>query len=202
LPAGQNSITAQYSGDANYSGSTSSSSVVTVQADFGFAAAPASLTIANPGASATTMLTVTGQTGYNSTITFSAASCAGLPRETTCSFSPATVSGSGSTTLTISTTAAHSTKLDGAGKWAASLGLILGGIFLFGSGSIKRYRALSFVIVLAFLVTIAGCGGGSSGGGGGGGNQDPGTPAGTSNVTIAATGGAITHTTVIAVNVK
>src|SRR5205085_7994793 len=47
LPAGQDSITAQYSGDPNYIASTSSATVVTVQPDFAFAAAIPSLTIAN-----------------------------------------------------------------------------------------------------------------------------------------------------------
>ena len=38
LPAGQNIITAQYAGDSNYTGSTSATTTVNVQADFAFAA--------------------------------------------------------------------------------------------------------------------------------------------------------------------
>ena len=64
LPVGQNSITAQYSGDTNYAGSTASATVVNVQSDFAFAAAAPAMTIATPGGSGTLMLTVTGQSGY------------------------------------------------------------------------------------------------------------------------------------------
>ena len=51
LPLGQNNITAQYSGDANYVGSTSSATTVNVQADFTFEAATRLMTISSPGAS-------------------------------------------------------------------------------------------------------------------------------------------------------
>src|SRR4029077_3127869 len=50
LPAGQNSVTAQYSGNANYSGSTASATVVNVQSDFAFVASAPTITIAAPGA--------------------------------------------------------------------------------------------------------------------------------------------------------
>lgn len=202
LPAGQNSITAQYSGDTNYIASTSAASVVTVQADFAFAAANPSITIASPGSSGTAMLTVTGQTGYNSTINFSAASCSGLPRESTCSFSPASVTGSGSTTLTITTTAAHSARLEGPGGWTTTLGLTFAGVLLLGSRSRRAGRSnLLSLIAFAFLITIAGCGGGGSGGSSGSGG-DPGTPAGTSTITVTATSGALSHTATVTLKVQ
>ena len=113
LPVGQDSITAVFSGDNNYAGSTSAPAIVNVQADFSIAAVPPSISISSPGGKGTTTLTITGQTGYNGTVNFSAASCAGLPRESTCSFSPASVTGSGSTTLTVTTTAPHTARLNG-----------------------------------------------------------------------------------------
>src|SRR5258708_372987 len=64
------------------------------------------------GSSATYDLGLAGRYGYNGTITFS---CTGLPSKAACSFSPAAVVGLGnlplSTTLTISTVAATTTKL-------------------------------------------------------------------------------------------
>jgi Pro-kumamolisin, activation domain/Bacterial Ig-like domain (group 3) len=58
LPIGQDLITAQYSGDSNYTGSISSATTVNVQADFALAAAAPSITIANPGGNGTVMLNV------------------------------------------------------------------------------------------------------------------------------------------------
>jgi hypothetical protein len=202
LPVGQNAITAQYSGDSNYTGSVSAAITVNVGADFVFAATGPSITIASPGGSGTAMLTVTGQPGYGGTINFSAASCAGLPRESTCSFNPASVTSTGSTTLTISTTAAHSARLEGPAGWTTSLGATLAGIFLLGKKSRRRnWSCLLSLIAASCLITIVSCGGGSSGGGGGG-NKDPGTPAGTSTVTVTATSGTLTHTTALTLTIQ
>jgi hypothetical protein len=201
LPTGQNSITAQYSGDANYLASPASAAItVNVLPDFSFTAAAPSVTIASPGGSGTVMLTITGQPGYNGTVNFSATSCAGLPSESTCSFSPASVTGNGSTTLTIATTAAHHASLQDSGWWTTGLGGALAGVFLLGGASRRQaWSRLLSVMAFAFVITIAGCGGGGSGGGG---NTDPGTPVGASTVTVTATSGPITHTATLTLNVQ
>src|SRR4029077_3882335 len=200
LPSGQNVITAQYSGESNYTGSTSPPTTVNVHADFALAADP-SITISHPGGRGTATLTVTGQPGYSGTINFSAASCAGLPRESTCSFNPASVTNSGSTTLTVSTTAAHSAMLEGPAWWTTSFGATLAGICLLGIGSRRRaWRRLLSLIAVACLITIASCGGG--GGGGGGENMDPGTPAGSSTVTVTVSSGTLTHSATLALTIQ
>ena len=56
------------------------------------------------------------------------------------------------------------------------------------------------LMLFALLLTIAGCGGGSSGSGGH--NQDPGTPAGSSVVTVTATSGSITHSATFTLTVQ
>lgn len=195
LPFGQNVITAQYSGDSHYMGSISPATTVNVQPDFALAfAEPSTMTIARQGDSGSIVLTVTGQPGFNGTINFTPASCTGLPRESACSFSPASITGSGSTTLTVSTTAPHSAKLESPGWWSTSLGM-LAGIFLLGGASRRRSggRLLS-LLVFAFLITIAGCGGGG-GGSSGGGSRDLGTPLGTTGVAVTVSSGNLTHST-------
>ncbi len=206
VPAGQDSLRAQYSGDSSYAGATSPAITVNVLPDFALAADAPSITIASPGGSGTLTLTVTGQPGYNSTINFPATSCSGLPRESTCSFSPASVTGSGSTTLTISTKAAHSARLEGPGWWISSFGATLAGVLLLGGASRRRRgdgrpaRQMLALMAFALLITVAGCGGGS--GGGGGHSQDPGTPAGSSTVTVIATSGSITHSVTFTLTVQ
>ena len=191
LPFGRNDITAQYSGDSHYMGSISPATTVDVQPDFALSIAePSMITIARQGDSGSIVLTVTGQPGFNGTVNFTPASCTGLPRESACNFSPVSITGSGSTTLTISTTAPRSARLEGPGWWSTSLG-ILAGIFLLGGASMRRSggRLLS-LMVFAFLITIAGCGGG-----GGGSSRDLGTPLGTTGVVVTVSSGNLTHAT-------
>jgi len=198
LPVGQDIVTAQYSGDANYTGSTSSAVVITAQADFVFAAATPSITIANPGGSGTAMLTIAGQPGYNGTVNFTSTSCSGLPRESSCSFNPASLTGSGSTTLTIRTTAPRSASLEGGGCWTTSFGATLAAIFMLSGGSRRReWGRLFSLLAVSCLITIASCGGSSKSGGG-----DAGTPPGSSTVTVTASSGTLTHTATITLNIQ
>jgi hypothetical protein len=75
--------------------------------------------------------------------------------------------------------------------YAAFLPGLFGIMFTVGSRkrSLRGMRLLGLIVVLGFsTLWLASCGGSSSGGGG---NSDPGTPKGTSTVTInAATSGA------------
>lgn len=186
LTSGGNSITAQYSGDSNYSGSTAPAINVGTEADFAFAAGNNSVTVSSPGGSATNSLTVTGQTGYNGTINFTGAACGGLPALTSCSFSPTSVAGNGSTTVTIKTTAPTSAALHPL-RWTG-MGFVFAGVFLF---SVPRKRGRGIVIGSVLMICIAlvsvGCGGGNSSSGGGGGGGAPGTPPGSYTVTVTAT---------------
>jgi hypothetical protein len=201
LPIGQNIVTVQYKGDSSYTGSISSATTVNVQADFAFTTTAPTITIASPGSSGTATLTITGQPGYSGTINFSAASCPGLPRESTCSFIPASVTNSGTTTLTVSTTAAHSARLEGPAWWTTSFGATLAGILLLGSGSRRRaWRRLLSLMAVSGLITIASCGGG--GGSSSGGTTDPGTPVGSSTVTVTAINGTLNHTITFSLTVQ
>jgi len=67
--------------------------------DFAISASPSSQTVAR-GASATYTVTITATGGFTGTVNFSVS---GLPSRTSASFNPASVTGSGSSTLTVST---------------------------------------------------------------------------------------------------
>jgi len=103
LPLGADSLTATYAGDANFGGSMASPVTETViEPDYSIASNPTSLTI-QQGASGTVLFTITPVGGFSQSV---ALACSGLPANSTCTFSPATVSPNGSpvtSTLTIAT---------------------------------------------------------------------------------------------------
>jgi hypothetical protein len=144
------------------------------------------------------MLSVTGVNGYDGTITFSAASCTGLPAGSSCSFSPASVTGSGTTTLTISTTAAamlapvghQSTPAARAAAGRLMLSLI--GFAILWLAIQARRRKLRWSVVAGFLIVacligVASCGGSSSNSSGGGGGAVP------ANIVVTGSDGTNSH---------
>ena len=213
LPVGTYSISAQYNGDANYAPSTAVGVLgvkVTAGPDFNITFAPATLNVSSPGASASTTVTVTGSNGFNSAINFSPALCSGLPSESSCSFSPATVTGSGTTMLTVSTTAPSSllplSRHMDVGGWrtvAGAIRFLLLAVALLALGIQARRRRWNFLataLSLALLIANAACGG--SGGGGVTPPTNPGTPlVQNQTVTVTVTSGTITHTFTFTLNV-
>jgi hypothetical protein len=105
FPVGTTTISAQYSGDSNYVGSTSAPVTITVT-DFSFSANPSTINIAAPGQGGSSTVTVTPISGFAGTVNFSAGN--GCPTGATCTFSPASVNVTSASpvtsTLTITTT--------------------------------------------------------------------------------------------------
>jgi hypothetical protein len=189
--AGQYTITASYSGDNSFHPSSSTQSVsFTIQPGFltSLGAAPL-VNISSAGMSGSIPINVFASSGFASVISFT---CAGLPAESRCTFGPTSITGSGQILVTVSTTAPHITQLLDQrpyylARWLTGGGFALAGIFVLGSPRRRRHRLPLLLITLALLLMIPACGGG----GGSHHQQDPGTPAGTYNVTVAAAGGAI-----------
>jgi hypothetical protein len=181
LPTGQNSITAQYQADTNYSGSTSPAITLTVAPDFDLAFTGTTgsvMTISAPGGSGTLTLTVTGTADYAGTVNFPR--CGGLPLYSTCVFHPASVTGNGSTTLTVTTTAAHRAanllSPSPSTLWASTAGFAFVSLFILGwTPQKRRLSSLVGLLLFAWLLTTLGCGGGGGGGGGGTLGTTPGT---------------------------
>jgi subtilase family serine protease len=208
MPLGPNNVTAQYSGDSNYLGSTSSSTLVEVGETFTITANPTTINITKPGQSGTTTLTFAAQNQFTGSATLTSGMCSNLPPESTCSFSPNTITFSSSTTsvpvtLTVATTASGSARtlpFD----WPRSLQYRIGSLALVLSvtglcaflrvGRGRRFLTAGFAVIV--ISTLVACGGGSGsgsngGGGGGGGNQ--GTPPGTYPVTVTVTINGVTQ---------
>jgi hypothetical protein len=192
LPVGSTNLTAQYSGDANYMGSTSAQVTLTVT-DFSVSANPSQITISAPGQTGSSALSVTPLNGFNGTVSFVVGS--GCPTGATCTFSPPYVNLAGasaaSSTLTVTTTAASSADAARSNTQAASLrGVVRAalavapgghrgrpyklGLFwwfaaalapglLLGSPAVRRrYATLWFATTLLAVGVWVACGGGSS----------------------------------------
>ncbi len=207
LAAGTYSVLASYGGDSAFVGSTSSTQTLTVNPapDFTIGANPTTVTISSPGQQGTTMVTITPSGGFNQTITFSGASCSGLPTGASCSFSPASVTPNSSavnTTMTIATTQASSAipHWPLGQKQSLFFALIVPGLLMVGpTRRGKRWSArgvVGMLTVLLFGLSMIGlnaCGGGSSSGGGSG---------GTYTVTATATASGLSHSTTLTLVVK
>jgi hypothetical protein len=203
VPVANVSIAASYNGDSNYpaAGGGGLSDIIVTGSDFVLLPSLSSVP-AIPGESGFVQIYIQGQSNYSGTVNFSSASCAGLPKESTCNFSPATVTGVGSTGLTVNTTAPHALAKNSEGMrnelWAASFSMPLAALVLIGAPYRRNLRKLLLAALLSVLLIGLGCGGGS-GGGGGGGSGDPGTPPGSYAITVTGTSGsgstALTHTT-------
>ena len=173
---GTYSITAVYSGDANYAASTSTAVIENVVTPSVTAAAtPVNLTVQS-GASGQLVITVTPIGGYTGTINFT---CGTLPANMSCTFAPATLTidssgGPFTDTLTVSTSASHSAMLlrPGVGGKQSDLN-IAGAIGLPGmltaifslffikqrAANPRRMSRWMFVVLLSLLVgALSSCG--------------------------------------------
>jgi trimeric autotransporter adhesin len=212
LQSGSNSIVATYNGDANYSASPASAAVIVSvggTASFSLALAPSTVTIPTPGASGHATLTVTALDGFGGTIPLSAAVCSGLPSESSCSFSSASITGSGSVVVTISTTSAGTLarRIRPFGRWTSlgsfTLALLLGTALLLRIRPLRRRLAFTFAfLTAASLLAMGGCGGGGNGGGSGI-VSNPGTPVGNdTSAVITLASGSVTNSITFSINVE
>jgi len=194
LPLGSNSITAVYSGDSNFTGSTSTAlSQVVETADFTLTINPASISV-QAGQSGTTTVTVQDEAGFNSNVSFACSS--GLPVGATCIFTLLTIptpAGISYSTLTVNTSSTSSTLHRNPSPFIPGSALAIA-LCCFG---IRKRRRLQLLLLLAVSVgglsLFTGCGGSSSGGG----SQPV-----TSTVTVTATSGALSHTATFSLTVN
>lgn len=227
LPSGTLNIVANYSGDTNY-GASSGTFAQTVIAgpSFTISANPASIVASAPGASAVTTLTFTGLNGFAAVIPLPSTVCSGLPAQSSCVFSPSTVTLSptattATATLTITTTAASSVapravNRPSSSNWqkrslvtltpaAVTLIALCLGIWTMGIGRIKRawLPSAALAVIAALLLSIAGCGSTTKNASTTNAVANAGTPApSTSTVTITITGGSITQVSTVILTVQ
>jgi len=207
LALGTHSITAQYSGDANFIGVTSAPLTQT-ETSFSIGLAPGASSSATspPGGLAIYMLQVTPP--GSSPVSFSVA---GLPKGFTYSFNPNTVpAGAGPTDLVLTVTIPSQVAAAAVPAQPASTGrtpLILGLLVLPLLGlrkSMRRFRRLLLIALvaiggLAATATLSGCSHRFNGFNSG--NSNP-PPPGSYTLTVTATAGGQTQSTTLTLNVR
>jgi hypothetical protein len=192
VPNGRHTLVATYSGDGNYAPATSAPFAFNLQPDFSLTASDSVIPISPVGGSGSMNLAISQLDGFTGTVSFS---CSGLPAESTCSFSPASIKGSGNSMLTVSTTAPRAGLNDSSRPlqlWLSS-GVGLAGIFLLGAPP-KRRRMGNILGVFIFAVVLCsmGCGGGGSSSSPVV-THDPGTKTGIYTITVNASSGSLRH---------
>jgi hypothetical protein len=190
-------LTANYSGDADYLGKMGSASITVTQSVYALTAStPAAVA---PGATATS--TITGQTsssGYTGTVTLNSCTMTGssvtgassLPctASGTITYAAGTATGSGTATVTTTGNVAMLDTMPGGKGWLRTGGGAMLAFLVFLGIPAKRrsWRGLlGMVVLLAALGGLSACGGGSINSGGGG---STGTPQGTYTFSVTATG--------------
>lgn len=163
---GSNTISAIYSGDTNYNGSTSTNSTVVIgNPDFQIAANPGDVIVTSSAPGEVNLLLSPGAgLGFYGNVSFS---CSGLPKGASCAFQPTPLTLDGYTTM-------HATlTISGAGTTAATviphssrtltLLFAIVGAGVFGLVSLSaRPRSVYFyacALMLSLLCVTAACGG-------------------------------------------
>jgi hypothetical protein len=176
LPLGQSTVVAQYPGDGNYTGSSSTAVTITIT-DFSVSANPTTINIPAPGQSATSAISVAPLAGFSGTVNLS---CTSPNITLSCAVSTSSLNLTGSSpataTVTINTAAASSitpapqrkfpprARLPVGWPWLLMGSLVLATLV---SLAIAR-RSAAWLFAAALLVGAwAACGGGGGGGGGG-----------------------------------
>lgn len=178
--------------------------------DFSIGAMPLSPATILAGGSSTSTITITSMNGFNGSVNLFCTIAPGATPPPSCSFNPSSLAnGSGTATLTVSTTAPHvlsgmtsSLRRPRGFGWVAAGGGTLVGVFLLGVPSRRRRRVAGLgLMVLVFLATGVSCGGASNSGNGG---KTGGTPAGSYTFTVTATSTSppLSHIATVAVTVQ
>lgn len=204
LAVGSHSITAAYSGDANFAASTSSVLTQTVSSSSG----TPSFTVGTTGPTSQTV-TAGGNTSYsmiitpvNSSTQTVTLSCTGAPSLSTCTPASTSVTLNGASTSTVVVNVTTTAAVASSSRPGSDMGLlalaVVGGLL-----SWPRVRRASGVLLMTLLLgLIVACGGGGGGGGTGGNGGNPGTPKGTYTLTLTGTSGGATQTATVTLVVQ
>jgi Bacterial Ig-like domain (group 3)/FG-GAP-like repeat len=212
LPVGSDTITATYAGDSNHNqaAATLAVSVAAVAPALALSATPATLTLTQ-GATGTVIVSLAGNSTFSGVVQIS---CTGMPAETSCVSSPASVTlGAGQSTalsIVVATTPPNNTyqakELRRVTPWTGTLGgfSLAGLAFILWPRRRRLPRGLTALLLAVLSLSSIGALTGCSGNNGSNKtttNQYAGTVAGTYTLTVTATSGTLSQTQAIALTV-
>ncbi len=196
-------VEADQAGNANYLAAPSVQITISVVAA-DFTVVPQSSTptmIPSPGQTGTIPVTVNAASGYMATVNFN---CTAPPAmlEASCSASSVQVTGNAPVTakVMVNTAGPHQVSaLSWPKPWnAVPSGIVFAAVIVASGASRKKLRKgmLFAVLMIVMLGALTSCSGGSST------RTDPGTPAGTYNLTLVGSSGSANYTTTLVVTVE
>ena len=161
LANGDNTIAVNYAGDAIFAGATGSQTVHVLP----FIVSSSTSAPVTAGASASSTITLSAGSKYAGTVNLTcslASSPAGAQSLPTCALSPkalsVTATGSGTSTLTVSTTAASVASLQSPGGWQhAGEGLAFATLLVIVVPRRRRLTLLVVLIGIGFTLGVSGC---------------------------------------------
>jgi hypothetical protein len=211
LANGGDTLIASYSGDATFA-DASASTAITVSPVTIVTSAPSPV---SPGGNSTATATFTAGSNYAGTMNLTCgltSSPSGAQSLPTCALKPLSITlaagGSGTTTLTINTTAASTSALLRPSRqnlWGLGAGGAVLAALLFGVPRRRRWLTMMILLAVAAGGCLIGCGGGNGGGGQSTGPTTPATTAGTYVFTVSGTDStnkAITFSTTVSITVQ
>jgi Bacterial Ig-like domain (group 3) len=200
LRIGDHALAAYYIANGSYEASNSQISTLTVYAtapDIALSLSVDTLNVSQGGTSSPVTLNVNSQSGMAGTLNFS---CTGLPGGMTCNFKPATAmltaGGTATTTITITDTAAQSAGI----LSSKGIGSMLVLLPLWCLWSIRRGRGPIYSALNLLLLTVI-CFGFTTGCGGDAKSQ-PSLATGSRTILVNASGGSVTRTVPLLVNIQ
>jgi len=197
---GSCTVTASQSGNANYNPATSIPRSFTINpgGDFTIVRTLPSVSV-TAGQSATDHITITPALATLTALTFT---CSGLPAKTSCTFAPNQIPPGSTPTdvvMTITTTASTISALEHPrvlyADWLGFSSMGLMGLVVIGVRRKNRKKSVALGVSLMLMLTIVGCGGRST-------VTVPGTPLGTSTVTVTGATTSFTHSTTLTLTVN
>jgi PQQ-like domain len=169
--------------------------------DFQISALALSPATVQGGGSASSTITIAPVSGFGGSVNLSCSITPALSPTPACSFNPSSVSGSGSSLLTVSTTAAKAYLAPhSGGVFYAMLFPVCGLSLLWAGFGSCRKRVRCFLLgcsVFSVLIFMAACGGGSAAVG-----TNTGTPASSYTITVTGTSGSLQHTVTVTLRVQ